>query len=165
MNDDQSKTMEVANSTSVNDGIQIHQSKINATNGAAATLNGHAAVQRGLDILAETDLDNNSEEIKKLDTQIDHFNSYLDKFEARNEELNKKLNLLLTSQKEERVKRLASFQQKELENRAESDALEGQMRALLNRCHQARVRPLLEHADDAHLQHDDAYNQDVIDKH
>lgn len=58
MNDDHSKTM--ANSTGTNESIQLPQNG-NAANGAAATLNGHAAIQRGLDILAETDLDNNME--------------------------------------------------------------------------------------------------------
>jgi len=158
------------NSTNHNDdnvGNQInHTNRIAATtNGAAATLNGHAAIQRGLDLLAETDLDNNLEEIKKLDSQIDHFNSYLDRFEARNNELNKKLNTLLESQKEERLKRRASFQQKEIENRAESDALENQMRALLNRCHQARKVSLPEYVQQADGQMSAAANEDISDNH
>lgn len=34
---------------------------LNGTNMAAATANGHAALQRGLEALAETDMDNNME--------------------------------------------------------------------------------------------------------
>lgn len=111
----------------------LHNGTVPGTNASA-----QAVLQRGLEVLKESEVDNSIEEIKKLDSQIDHFNNYLDKFEARNKALNEKLNNILETQKEERLKRRASFQQKEAEYKEQNEALEDQMRALLNRCHQAR---------------------------
>lgn len=96
------------------------------------------ALQRTLEILKGAEVDTSVEEMRKLDSQIDHFNSYLDKFEAKNNELNQRLNELLETQKGERERRRASFQQRETENREQAQELEVQMQALLNRCHASR---------------------------
>uniref|UniRef100_A0A915JY37 Uncharacterized protein n=1 Tax=Romanomermis culicivorax TaxID=13658 RepID=A0A915JY37_ROMCU len=116
-----------------------HNDDIQQTNGTNAT--AQAALQRSLNLLKDMDADPNIEEIKKLDSQIDHFNNYLDKFEAKNNELNKKLNELLEAQKEERLKRKASFEQREMEYKEQSNSLRDQMQALLSRCHVARGKP------------------------
>jgi len=103
-----------------------------------ATLNGHAALHRGLEALAGTETSQNIEEIKKLDSQLDHFNKYLDKFEKKNNELTDRLTGLLKTQKEERVKRRASFMQKEEELKAEQDTFENQLKQMFAKCAQMR---------------------------
>jgi len=108
------------------------------TNGQQASLNGHAAVQRGLEVLAETESVQTNEEIKKLDTQLDHFNKYLDKFEKKNSELTERLSTMLKQQKEERVKRRASFMQREEELKVEQDTFENQLKNMFAKCAQMR---------------------------
>jgi len=115
-------------------------------NGQQVSINGHAAVARGLELLAETEMSQNNEEMKKLDTQLDHFNKYLDKFEKKNSELTDRLTNLLQNKKEERVKRRASFMQKEEELKQEQDSFESQMRTMFAKCAQMRrtSAPVLE---------------------
>jgi chromosome segregation ATPase len=107
-------------------------------NGQQQVSNGHAAIQRGLEVLAEQELDQNMEEIKKLDTQLDHFNKYLDTFEKKNNELTERLQHMLKNQREERLKRRSSFLQREEEHKAEQNSFESQINTMLSRCAQSR---------------------------
>jgi len=119
-----------------------------------ASINGHAAVQRGLEALADTEAAQNNEEIKKLDTQLDHFNKYMDKFEKKNSELTERLSTLLQSQKEERLKRRASFMQREEEMKTEQDSFDNQLKNMFAKCAQMRrnTAPVIESGVDSMLE-------------
>jgi len=107
-------------------------------NSQQQTLNGQAAIQRGIEVLAEQELDQNLEEIKKLDTQLDHFNQYLDSFEKKNNELTERLSNMIKTQREERIKRRSSFMQREEEYKAQQNSFENQVSNILTRCAQSR---------------------------
>jgi len=107
-------------------------------NGQQQQANGHAAIQRGLEVLAEQEMDQNLEEIKKLDTQLDHFNKYLDTFEKKNNELTERLTTVIKTQREDRMKRRASFMQREEEYKAQQNSFENQVTNMLSRCAQSR---------------------------
>ncbi|VDK58502.1 unnamed protein product [Anisakis simplex] len=79
-----------------------------ASNGDGATL---SVLQRGLDALNEIspEVDDGAEEIRKLDSQLDHLNTYMGKVEERIKAHNEKLMDTLKHQKEEREKRRRSF--------------------------------------------------------
>ncbi|KAL1245555.1 DNA cross-link repair 1A protein [Trichinella spiralis] len=110
-------------------------------NGNNSTADSHEVIRRGLATLAETDLEENMTEIKKLDSQIDHLNDYMAKVERRNSELTGRLQSFLQSQKEERDKRRASFYQRQQESEAAQIEFNNQVRAMLMRCQQARGGP------------------------
>ncbi|CDW55912.1 UPF0184 domain containing protein [Trichuris trichiura] len=102
--------------------------------------NGFDAVRRGLTTLAETEIEENLSEIRKLDSQIDHLNDYIAKVERRNSELNDRLQTFLESQRKERAQRRASFYQRQQESREEEAEFNSQVQAMLMRCQQARNR-------------------------
>ncbi|RCN23700.1 hypothetical protein ANCCAN_30613, partial [Ancylostoma caninum] len=77
----------------------------NATNGTNGAQN---ALQRGLEALQEN-CSEETEEIRKLDSQLDHLNDYMSKMEERLKLHNEKLMETLRHQKEEREKRRRSF--------------------------------------------------------
>ncbi|KFD70636.1 hypothetical protein M514_12676 [Trichuris suis] len=109
-------------------------------NGNVASGNGFEAVRRGLTTLAETEIEENLSEIRKLDSQIDHLNDYIAKVERRNSELNDRLQTFLESQRKERAQRRASFYQRQQESREEEAEFNSQVQAMLMRCQQARNR-------------------------
>uniref|UniRef100_A0A8R1TRN6 Uncharacterized protein n=1 Tax=Onchocerca volvulus TaxID=6282 RepID=A0A8R1TRN6_ONCVO len=86
------------------------------TNGTMSEINENnknsslAALQRGLEVLNEvTPEDDGNEEIRRLDSQLDHLNHYMDKVEERIKAHNEKLMNTLKHQREEREKRRRSF--------------------------------------------------------
>uniref|UniRef100_A0A5S6R3R8 Uncharacterized protein n=1 Tax=Trichuris muris TaxID=70415 RepID=A0A5S6R3R8_TRIMR len=112
----------------------------NTRNGSTPIGNGFEAVRRGLTTLAETEIEENLSEIRKLDSQIDHLNDYMAKVERRNSELNDRLQTFLESQRKERAQRRASFYQRQQESREEEAEFNSQVQAMLVRCQQARNR-------------------------
>lgn len=104
-------------------------------NGATNGSNGdsHAVLHRGLEVLNETEMDEGSEEIRKLDSQLDHLNHYMDKVEERIKAHNEKLMDTLRQQKEEREKRRRSFHERIAQNQQEDDDFQRQISTLLNR--------------------------------
>ncbi|VDK82532.1 unnamed protein product [Litomosoides sigmodontis] len=87
-----------------------------AINGTISGVNGNsknsslAVLQHGLEVLNEiTTEDDGNEEIRKLDSQLDHLNHYMDKVEERIKTHNEKLMDTLKHQREEREKRRRSF--------------------------------------------------------
>uniref|UniRef100_A0A0R3RHK9 Uncharacterized protein n=1 Tax=Elaeophora elaphi TaxID=1147741 RepID=A0A0R3RHK9_9BILA len=69
-----------------------------------------AVLQHGLEVLNEiTPEDDGNEEIRRLDSQLDHLNHYMDKVEERIKAHNEKLMDTLKHQREEREKRRRSF--------------------------------------------------------
>uniref|UniRef100_A0A915PS50 Uncharacterized protein n=1 Tax=Setaria digitata TaxID=48799 RepID=A0A915PS50_9BILA len=84
------------------------------TNGTAAEANENnkssslAVLQRGLEVLNEI-IPEDDGKIRKLDSQLDHLNHYMDKVEERIKVHNEKLMDTLRHQREEREKRRRSF--------------------------------------------------------
>lgn len=96
--------------------------------------NSRSVLQRGLDVLNEiTPEDDGSEEIRKLDSQLDHLNHYMDKVEERIKAHNEKLMDTLRQQREEREKRRRSFHERIAQNQQEDDDFQRQISTLLNR--------------------------------
>ncbi|VDN05087.1 unnamed protein product [Thelazia callipaeda] len=123
-------------------------------NGVKSETNGtvkdsaRAVLQRGLEVLSEiTPEDDGSEgkqtlknqkinflaEIRKLDSQLDHLNHYMDKVEERIKAHNEKLMDTLRQQREEREKRRRSFHERIAMNQQEDDDFQRQISTLLNR--------------------------------
>lgn len=104
------------------------------TNG---TTNGTslAVLQRGLEALNEVspEVDDNIEEIRKLDSQLDHLNHYMDKVEERIKAHNAKLMDTLKHQREEREKRRRSFHERLAVTQQEDDDFQKQLSSILNR--------------------------------
>ncbi|VDM60563.1 unnamed protein product [Angiostrongylus costaricensis] len=95
--------------------------------------------QSGLDVLQEN-CSEETEEIRKLDSQLDHLNDYMSKMEERIKLHNEKLMETLRQQKEEREKRRRSFHERMTQNRAEDTAFQQQMASILNRVDSVRNR-------------------------
>ncbi|WKY15504.1 hypothetical protein Q1695_000745 [Nippostrongylus brasiliensis] len=112
--------------------VRMRNRPLNETNGA------QNAVLRGLEALQENSED--IEEIRKLDSQLDHLNDYMSKMEERLKLHNEKLMETLRHQKEEREKRRRSFHERMTQNRAEDTAFQQQMATILNRVDSVRNR-------------------------
>ncbi|VDM76493.1 unnamed protein product [Strongylus vulgaris] len=82
----------------------------------------------------------NGNEIRKLDSQLDHLNDYMSKMEERLKLHNEKLMETLRHQKEEREKRRRSFHERMTQNQAEDTAFQQQMASILNRVDSVRNR-------------------------
>lgn len=110
--------------------------------GTNANGNSLAVLQRGLDALNEVspEIEDGVEEIRKLDSQLDHLNSYMDKVEERIRAHNEKLMDTLKHQKEEREKRRRSFHERLLQNQQEDDDFQRQISSILNRVDISRNR-------------------------
>ncbi|KJH42879.1 hypothetical protein DICVIV_11116 [Dictyocaulus viviparus] len=98
-----------------------------------------SAVQRGLDVLQEN-CSEETDEIRKLDSQLDHLNDYVSKMEERLKVHNEKLMETLRHQKEEREKRRRSFHERMTQNQAEDTAFQQQMASILSRVDSVRNR-------------------------
>uniref|UniRef100_A0A0N5AKL0 V-SNARE domain-containing protein n=1 Tax=Syphacia muris TaxID=451379 RepID=A0A0N5AKL0_9BILA len=94
-----------------------------------------AVLQRGLEALNEVspEVDDNIEEIRKLDSQLDHLNHYMDKVEERIKAHNAKLMDTLKHQREEREKRRRSFHERLALTQQEDDDFQKQLSSILNR--------------------------------
>ncbi|KAE9419349.1 hypothetical protein Angca_001733 [Angiostrongylus cantonensis] len=95
--------------------------------------------QSGLDVLQEN-CSEETEEIRKLDSQLDHLNDYMSKMEERIKLHNERLMETLRQQKEEREKRRRSFHERMTQNQAEDTAFQQQMASILNRVDSVRNR-------------------------
>ncbi|KAK6057683.1 hypothetical protein COOONC_04759 [Cooperia oncophora] len=112
--------------------VRMRGRPLNDTNGA------QSALQRGLEALQEGSED--VDEIRKLDSQLDHLNDYMSKMEERLKLHNEKLMETLRQQKEEREKRRRSFHERMTQNQAEDTAFQQQMASILNRVDSVRNR-------------------------
>ncbi|VIO88704.1 Uncharacterized protein BM_BM2216 [Brugia malayi] len=93
-----------------------------------------AVLQHGLEVLNEiTPEDDGNEEIRRLDSQLDHLNHYMDKVEERIKAHNEKLMDTLKHQREEREKRRRSFHERIALNQQEDDDFQRQISTLLSR--------------------------------
>ncbi|EPB80539.1 hypothetical protein ANCCEY_00436 [Ancylostoma ceylanicum] len=122
--------------------VRMRGRPLNETNGTNATngTNGaQNALQRGLEALQEN-CSEETEEIRKLDSQLDHLNDYMSKMEERLKLHNEKLMETLRHQKEEREKRRRSFHERMTQNQAEDTAFQQQMASILNRVDSVRNR-------------------------
>ncbi|KAL6724781.1 hypothetical protein Aduo_019638 [Ancylostoma duodenale] len=123
--------------------VRMRGRPLNETNGTNATngTNGGAqnVLQRGLEALQEN-CSEETEEIRKLDSQLDHLNDYMSKMEERLKLHNEKLMETLRHQKEEREKRRRSFHERMTQNQAEDTAFQQQMASILNRVDSVRNR-------------------------
>ncbi|KHJ99533.1 hypothetical protein OESDEN_00469 [Oesophagostomum dentatum] len=116
--------------------VRMRGRPLNESNGNAAPNN---AIQRGLEALQEN-CSEETEEIRKLDSQLDHLNDYMTKMEERLKLHNEKLMETLRHQKEEREKRRRSFHERMTQNQAEDTAFQQQMASILNRVDSVRNR-------------------------
>ncbi|XGW28914.1 hypothetical protein V3C99_008595, partial [Haemonchus contortus] len=112
--------------------VRMRGQPLNDVNGA------QTALQRGLEALQENSED--IDEIRKLDTQLDHLNDYVTKMEERLKLHNEKLMEQLRQQKEEREKRRRSFHERMTQNQAEDTAFQEQMMSILGRVDSVRNR-------------------------
>lgn len=110
----------------------LAQTQPQAANGNNSTL---SVLQRGLDALNEVspELDDGAEEIRKLDSQLDHLNTYMGKVEERIKAHNEKLMDTLKHQREEREKRRRSFHERLAQSQQEDDDFQKQLSSILNR--------------------------------
>uniref|UniRef100_A0A0N4ZZG3 Uncharacterized protein n=1 Tax=Parastrongyloides trichosuri TaxID=131310 RepID=A0A0N4ZZG3_PARTI len=94
-----------------------------------------SVLSRTMDVLHETDplVDEGNEEIKRLDSQLDHLNEYMDKVEQRLREHSDKLLATLKEQKEEREKRRRSFHERIQTTQQEDDDFQERLNSLLTR--------------------------------
>ncbi|MFH4980740.1 hypothetical protein AB6A40_007449 [Gnathostoma spinigerum] len=106
-----------------------------ATNGNALNDSAQNVLQRGLEALNELapESEDGTDEIKKLDSQLDHLNHYMDKVEERIRAHNEKLMDTLRHQKEQREKRRQSFHERMQLSQQEDDDFQRQISSLLNR--------------------------------
>uniref|UniRef100_A0AC34QQS5 Uncharacterized protein n=2 Tax=Panagrolaimus sp. JU765 TaxID=591449 RepID=A0AC34QQS5_9BILA len=84
------------------------------------------------------EVEEQNEEIRKLDSQLDHLNDYMDKMEERLRVHNEKMTQMLKEQREEREKRRQSFHERMQQNKQEDDEFHQQLAALLGRVNMAR---------------------------
>ncbi|EFO18965.2 hypothetical protein LOAG_09529 [Loa loa] len=93
-----------------------------------------AVLQHGLEVLNEmTPEDDGNDEIRRLDSQLDHLNHYMDKVEERIKVHNEKLMDTLRHKREEREKRRRSFHERIALNQREDDDFQRQISTLLSR--------------------------------
>ncbi|GMR34131.1 hypothetical protein PMAYCL1PPCAC_04326 [Pristionchus mayeri] len=97
------------------------------------------AVQRGLEVLAEGETNEETEEIKKLNTQMDHLNDYMNKVEQRLKAHNEKLMETLAAQKREREKRRQSFHERMQTNQEEDTDFSKKMADILSKVNQVNM--------------------------
>ncbi|GMT34631.1 hypothetical protein PFISCL1PPCAC_25928, partial [Pristionchus fissidentatus] len=97
------------------------------------------AVNRGLEALAEGETSEETEEIKKLNSQMDHLNEYMNKVEVRLKAHNEKLMETLAAQKAEREKRRQSFHERMQTNQAEDTDFSQKMADILSRVNQVNI--------------------------
>lgn len=111
---------------------QAQATKNGKPNGDHATL---TVLQRGLEALNEVspEVDESAEEIRKLDSQLDHLNTYMGKVEEKIKAHNEKLMDTLKHQKEEREKRRRSFHERLQQSQQEDDDFQTQMASILRR--------------------------------
>jgi len=111
-------------------------SQIGSTSSAAALLH------RTMEALYEAspDMEDNTEEIRKLDSQLDHLNEYMDRVEERLKAHNEKLMETLKQQKEEREKRRRSFHERLEASRQEDDDFQRQLNQMLTKVDISRNR-------------------------
>uniref|UniRef100_A0A8R1E1R5 Uncharacterized protein n=1 Tax=Caenorhabditis japonica TaxID=281687 RepID=A0A8R1E1R5_CAEJA len=93
----------------------------------------HTALARGIEALNEGETTEETEEIRKLDTQLDHLNDYMSKMEERLKAHNDRMMETLKQQKEEREKRRRSFHERMSQNQSEDEEFKKQMSSILKR--------------------------------
>ncbi|PIC17639.1 hypothetical protein B9Z55_023812 [Caenorhabditis nigoni] len=93
----------------------------------------HSALARGIEALNEGEVTEETEEIRKLDTQLDHLNDYMSKMEERLKAHNDRMMETLKQQKEEREKRRRSFHERMSQNQSEDEEFKKQMTNILKR--------------------------------
>lgn len=97
------------------------------------------AVQRGMEVLAEGETSEETEEIKKLNSQMDHLNDYMNKVEQRLKAHNEKLMETLAAQKREREKRRQSFHERMATNQEEDTDFSKKMADILSKVNQVNM--------------------------
>ncbi|PAV65007.1 hypothetical protein WR25_08335 isoform B [Diploscapter pachys] len=100
----------------------------------------HAALARGLEALNEGELGEETEEFRKLDSQIDLLNNYMTKMEEKLKVHNDKIMETLKQQKEEREKRRRSFHERMTQNQSEDNEFRKQMENIMKRVDSVRKR-------------------------
>uniref|UniRef100_A0A7E4VSR3 Sec2p domain-containing protein n=1 Tax=Panagrellus redivivus TaxID=6233 RepID=A0A7E4VSR3_PANRE len=115
------------------------------------TGNPAAVLQRTMEALYEAppEIEDNNEEIRKLDSQLDHLNDYMEKVEERLKEHNERITAMLQEQKAEREKRRQSFHERMQATKQEDDDFQAQLAALLNRVDVSRKRGTVIESSDA----------------
>uniref|UniRef100_A0A1I7UAI8 Uncharacterized protein n=1 Tax=Caenorhabditis tropicalis TaxID=1561998 RepID=A0A1I7UAI8_9PELO len=103
----------------------------------------HSALARGIEALNEGETTEESEEMRKLDTQLDHLNEYMSKMEERLKAHNDRMMETLKQQKEEREKRRRSFHERMSQNQSEDEEFKKKMSNILQRV-QSVKRPTAE---------------------
>ncbi|CAD6187364.1 unnamed protein product [Caenorhabditis auriculariae] len=98
----------------------------------------HSALARGLEALNEGEITEETEEIRKLDTQLDHLNDYMAKMEERLKAHNDRMLETLKQQKEEREKRRRSFHERMNQTQGEDEEFRKQMANILKRVESVR---------------------------
>uniref|UniRef100_A0AC35TYI9 Uncharacterized protein n=1 Tax=Rhabditophanes sp. KR3021 TaxID=114890 RepID=A0AC35TYI9_9BILA len=95
----------------------------------------HSLIGRTMGILQETDPEHeeSSEEIRRLDSQLDHLNEYMNKVEKRLRDHSDKLIATLQEQREEREKRRQSFHERIATAEQEDTDYKARLGQLLNR--------------------------------
>ncbi|EFO82538.1 hypothetical protein GCK72_024043 [Caenorhabditis remanei] len=93
----------------------------------------HSALARGIEALNEGEVTEETEEIRKLDTQLDHLNDYMSKMEERLKAHNDRMMETLKQQKEEREKRRRSFHERMSQNQSEDEEFKKKMSSILER--------------------------------
>ncbi|TKR81894.1 hypothetical protein L596_015693 [Steinernema carpocapsae] len=122
------------------------KSPLTSSNGSAApggtTQSAASALMRGMEALHELppDLEDGNEEIRKLDTQLDHLSDYMSKLEDRLSKHHSKMMETLERNKSEREKKRQSFHERMLSTQQEDDEFQRQLSSLLNRVDVSRNR-------------------------
>uniref|UniRef100_A0A914GTU2 Uncharacterized protein n=1 Tax=Globodera rostochiensis TaxID=31243 RepID=A0A914GTU2_GLORO len=103
-----------------------------------------ALLQRTMGALHEMnpELEDNQEEIRKLDSQLDHLSDYMDRVEERLKAHNDKLMETLRQQREDREKRRRSFQERLEQSRQEDDEFQQQLSSVLSRMDSVRNKKM-----------------------
>ncbi|CAB3400063.1 unnamed protein product [Caenorhabditis bovis] len=93
----------------------------------------HSALARANEVLNEGDITEETEEIRKLDSQLDHLNDYMSKMEERIKAHSDRMMETLRQQKEEREKRRRSFHERMSQNQSEDEEFKKQITNILKR--------------------------------
>ena len=135
-------TKSSSSSSTVEEATPVVRMRNNSRQPLAAAENGAAmeAVQRGLDALIEGETSEETEEIKKINSQLDHLNDYMSKVEERIKAHNQKLMETLAQQKKEREKRRQSFHERMQTTQAEDSDFSKQMAEIMNRVNQVNMQ-------------------------
>ncbi|CAD5235487.1 unnamed protein product [Bursaphelenchus xylophilus] len=101
----------------------------------------HAALERAMGTINSGLVDeDDADEIRRLDSQLDHLNEYMDKVEERLRSHNAKLVETLNQQKQEREKRRQSFHERQQTSRQEDDDFQKQLAELLGQISMSKKR-------------------------